>query len=266
MPTSPARILIFAATVCAICALAVSSVAVLLQPRIAQNRELEREKKVLIAAGLISSRTDLSGDQVRDMFRTNVRTQLVQLQTGSISSPAEGLGTLTSETRTAPTNAAGLVRVPLQSLFYIVTPPNRQAVVVLPVEGKGLWSTIRGFIALDAPPLPSSLASSSTNTPRHPVWAAKSTTRAGKPNGKTGWPLTSKAMRFCTWPRGESAPLRNTHMASMPYRGQPSPAAVLPSCCNSGLALMAMARCLSECAKMEDRSGKDSGTSFRSAV
>ena len=150
MPTSPARILLFATIVCAICAVAVSSVAVLLQPRIAENRQLDREKKVLIAAGLILSDDQPSGKTVRDMFRTRVTTQQIEFETGTVSTPLDGDGNVAPVTRAAPANAAGLVEIPVQSLFYTVTPPDQQPVVVFPVEGKGLWSTMRGFLALDA--------------------------------------------------------------------------------------------------------------------
>jgi Na+-transporting NADH:ubiquinone oxidoreductase subunit C len=52
--------------------------------------------------------------------------------------------------RKAPPNNAGIVRLPLQALVYEMKDEDELKLLILPIEGKGLWSTLYGFIALDA--------------------------------------------------------------------------------------------------------------------
>ena len=47
-------------------------------------------------------------------------------------------------------NPAGVQRVPNQALVYRLVENDELRLVILPIEGKGLWSTLYGFIALDA--------------------------------------------------------------------------------------------------------------------
>ncbi len=52
--------------------------------------------------------------------------------------------------RAAGKNLAGVERVPNQALVYRLEDEDALGLLVLPIEGKGLWSTLYGFIALDA--------------------------------------------------------------------------------------------------------------------
>ena len=56
-----------------------------------------------------------------------------------------------ARSETAPDNRAGIKRVPKQALvFEIVGTGGDIEAIVLPIEGLGLWSTLYGFVALDA--------------------------------------------------------------------------------------------------------------------
>ena len=50
--------------------------------------------------------------------------------------------------RVAPTNRAGITRLPLKSLVYERVAGDEIELLILPIEGKGLWSTLYGFLAL----------------------------------------------------------------------------------------------------------------------
>ena len=52
--------------------------------------------------------------------------------------------------RAAGKNPAGVERVPNQALVYRLEDDDELGLLILPIEGKGLWSTLYGFIALDA--------------------------------------------------------------------------------------------------------------------
>jgi len=106
----------FAAVICLVCAVAVSSLSVALKPRQDANRELDRQKNVLIAARLLDPSSDAGDGEIAAAFRQRV---------------------------TAAATPEGLT-------VYEVREDGRLDMVVLPVEGKGLWSTLYGFLALDA--------------------------------------------------------------------------------------------------------------------
>ena len=52
--------------------------------------------------------------------------------------------------RVAPPNPAKVLRVPNHAVVYQVTKGGEIDQLILPVEGKGLWSTLYGFLSLKA--------------------------------------------------------------------------------------------------------------------
>jgi Na+-transporting NADH:ubiquinone oxidoreductase subunit C len=49
----------------------------------------------------------------------------------------------------APANPAKVLRVPNDALVYHVMKDGEIDLIILPIEGKGLWSTLYGFLALE---------------------------------------------------------------------------------------------------------------------
>lgn len=149
MRDRPLYTLVFATAVCAVCALAVSTFAVRLSPRIESNRALDRQKRVLAAAGLMTPDQDTSARAVRSLFDARIATKIVALGSRVLLAPNADTAVLLARDAEAPANEAGLVRVPTHVKVYFLTGDDGAAVIVLPVEGKGLWSTIRGYLALE---------------------------------------------------------------------------------------------------------------------
>jgi Na+-transporting NADH:ubiquinone oxidoreductase subunit C len=146
----------FAAVVCLVCAVFVSSSAVSLRSRQEANAFLDKQRNVLIAAGLANEDETLTTDEIQERFAP-IDTVVVDLETG------EELPDVDPETfdqraaasdpntsREAPANPAGIERVPNQALVYRLEENGELRLLILPIEGKGLWSTLYGFIALDA--------------------------------------------------------------------------------------------------------------------
>ena len=104
----------FAAAVCLICGVLVSSLSVALKPMQEQNQAVDKKRNVLIAAGRDGAA--MSDDQVIAAFEESVRQETTE----------DG-----------------------KPLYEIMKGDDLE-MVVLPVEGKGLWSTLYGFLALDA--------------------------------------------------------------------------------------------------------------------
>jgi len=50
----------------------------------------------------------------------------------------------------APANKAKVLRVPKYGLVYLVKKGDKLESVVFPIQGKGLWSTLYGYMALES--------------------------------------------------------------------------------------------------------------------
>lgn len=157
MQASVAYNLGFAAAVCVVCAIFVSSAAVALQDLQEANETLERRRNVLVAAGLATDDEALTREEVDARFEA-VEPVIIDLATGE---PVPGVdptefdqrqATMDAATsRVAPENNAGLPRIPEQALVYELRDENGDLeLVILPISGMGLWSTLYGFVALDA--------------------------------------------------------------------------------------------------------------------
>ena len=145
----------FATGVCVVCAVFVASSAVGLAERQEQNATLDRQTKVLSVAGLLEGTP--SAAEISTLFSERIEAHVVNLEDGTI---AEDVDPSTFDQRAAtqdpsasevaPDNAAGLARLPHQALIYLVKDGEETTRIILPVEGKGLWSTLYGYLALAA--------------------------------------------------------------------------------------------------------------------
>lgn len=146
----------FAAAVCLVCGVAVASSAVGLASKQEQNKIIDRREKVLAAAGLLPE-GKIPPQQVTEIFEQNVQARVVELATGT---DAAGVDATTfdqnaamkdpKESTPARTNPAQVQRIPKNGLIYEIKEGGQIQTLVLPVQGKGLWSTLYGFLALDA--------------------------------------------------------------------------------------------------------------------
>lgn len=156
MQFSVRYIVLFSAAVCVACALFVSSSAVTLRDMQDENKALFKQKNVLEAAGLIEPGAEVSTEQVEGLM-TRVRPLLIDLATGEIVEDADAANFDQQKAKKdparssrAPSNNANIKRVPDQAQIFEVLGENGDVeMVVLPIEGYGLWSTLLGFIALD---------------------------------------------------------------------------------------------------------------------
>jgi Na+-transporting NADH:ubiquinone oxidoreductase subunit C len=147
----------FAAFICTVCGLFVAGAAVLLKDEQEINKRIDRQKNVLLAAGLIKADDAVTPEAVQQMFKEKVTARVVELSTGEVADDIDPAGfdqgQAAADPKTsvvAPENEAEVARIPKHGLVFRVETPSRGALVVIPVEGKGLWSTLYGFLALDA--------------------------------------------------------------------------------------------------------------------
>jgi len=157
MQRSVAETVLFAAAVCVVSAILVSSAAVGLKDRQEANKLLDRQSKVLGVAGLVEPGRKLTAEEAQELFDEYIVTVPVELEQGEI---AQGVDPVTYDQRAArqdpdrseqaPQNSAGISRVPDVALVYQVVRDGTFEKLILPVEGMGLWSTLYGYIALEA--------------------------------------------------------------------------------------------------------------------
>jgi Na+-transporting NADH:ubiquinone oxidoreductase subunit C len=155
---SNAYTIAFMAGVCVVCSALVSGAAVMFRDRQEANVLRDRQKNVLIAAGLVDRRAKVSEEEIEGLFDDHIETVVVRLEDGEI---VDDVDPRTYDARRAAQdpnrrreleddNPAGLVAVPHLQHAYLVTEEGGFSGVVLPISGRGLWSTLHGYLALGA--------------------------------------------------------------------------------------------------------------------
>lgn len=148
---------IFASIICVVCGILVSSSAVSLAERQEANKALDQQQKVLEAAGLAKPGEVLTAEQVGEAFQ-NIETRILDIESGQLDPNLDpdtydyrkaALDPATS--MEAPANDAGVDRIPKAVPVYFVKDQTGEIdMMVLPIQGLGLWSTLYGFLAIDA--------------------------------------------------------------------------------------------------------------------
>jgi Na+-transporting NADH:ubiquinone oxidoreductase subunit C len=145
----------FAALICVVCAVLVSSAAVTLRERQQANAELYRKINVLQAAGLATPDEAMARDDVERRF-ASFEVVAIDLESGEVAADVD-VATYDQRraqsdptaSRTVGRNAAQITRVPNRVLAYRqLDDAGNVELLVLPIEGKGLWSTLYGYLAL----------------------------------------------------------------------------------------------------------------------
>jgi Na+-transporting NADH:ubiquinone oxidoreductase subunit C len=150
------RTLLVAFLLCVVCSVVVSSAAVLLAPVQQANQLLDKRKNILIAAGLASPE-ELNAKKVDELFKS-IEMKGVELATGkyvdikanySVKDAAKDPEL--SRKLTSAQDQASIRRQPLVMPVYLaMNKAGGVDKIILPVHGYGLWSTLYGFLALEA--------------------------------------------------------------------------------------------------------------------
>ena len=137
------------------CSAMVAGAVVGLKPLQDANRQLDRKKNILASAGLYRP------DQPIDQLFSVIETRIIELATGEFV-PKERLSpegydqlkaALAADTgRSLETDEdlARIRRLEKYSLVYLVKKGEKVEQYILPVRGKGLWSTMFAYVAVDA--------------------------------------------------------------------------------------------------------------------
>ncbi len=151
---STLKTLLMATGVCVVCSVLVSGAAIALKPIQDRNRTLDHKRNVLLAAGLLEDGQEADIDKLYE----KIDARVIDLDSGEFvkDAPAEQFDLAAAErdpkqSRELPAteDIAGIRRRSNHQVVYLVREGDEIRRFVLPVHGKGLWSTMYGLVALD---------------------------------------------------------------------------------------------------------------------
>lgn len=140
---------------CLVCSIVVSTAAVLLRPAQQANKQLDFKTNILVAADLLAA--DRS---VQEVFNERVETRVVDLKTGEYTDEKDPENYDQWQAAKDPSQSmdlsqkediASIGRRERYAEVYLVRDDQGQLqTVVIPIRGYGLWSTLYGFMAVEA--------------------------------------------------------------------------------------------------------------------
>jgi len=145
------KTLLVTVLLCVVCSVVVSAAAVILKPKQVANKELDRKSNILAAAGISDP-----NKSVDELF-TQITTKYVDLDTGKYVDVPAGYDDAKAAKDpqqnvrlSREEDKAGIKSIAQIKPVYLVQSDSGDVEkLVLPVHGKGLWSTMYGFLALE---------------------------------------------------------------------------------------------------------------------
>ncbi|MBN2216426.1 MAG: Na(+)-translocating NADH-quinone reductase subunit C [Pirellulales bacterium] len=143
--------------VCVVCSILVATSAVGLRERQMINERNDVNQNILAAAGFSADELDGNPRKIDRLFKEMIERKVVDLDTGeiladvdpdSIDDAQAARNSKQSKAISGGEDIAGIKRRPNRRLVYLFRQDGQLKRIILPVYGKGLWSTLYGFLAL----------------------------------------------------------------------------------------------------------------------
>ncbi len=143
-----------AVSLCLVCAVLVSFAAVALKPLQVNNKEQDMKKNILDVAGLLEE-----GKDIDSAFAEKIEAKIVNLETGDY---VDDVNAAQYDQRKAAKDPAQSVNIPKDkdiahirfkaklAKVFLVKEGGTIKSIILPINGYGLWSTLYGFLSVDA--------------------------------------------------------------------------------------------------------------------
>jgi len=145
------KTIIVAVALCLVCSVLVSSTAVSLKEKQKANAALDKKKNILVAANMYKADTD-----VAEAF-ANFERRFVDLSTGQfveVDAPEtfdqRQMAKDPSNSIAIKEDVAKINRRSKIASVYLVKDAGKVKTIILPIHGSGLFSTLYGFVALEA--------------------------------------------------------------------------------------------------------------------
>lgn len=146
------KTLIVAVTLCIVCSVVVSTASVALRPLQEANKVLDRKRNILLAAGLFEEDKDIN------VLFERVEPRLLNLSSGEFVRDTEDLtfeslaerSESVTQVSIPPDQDIAKIKARAEDIpMYLVRDDSGIRSIILPVYGRGLYSTLYGYIALD---------------------------------------------------------------------------------------------------------------------
>jgi Na+-transporting NADH:ubiquinone oxidoreductase subunit C len=162
--TSNGYVLGFAVLVCVVISAGLAATSTALRDTQAAAAEFDRQKNVMIAAGLIEEGDARPADELKRLYAERVTEQVLDTETGKVvadKTSAEVAQLNKEAADAAKLSAQGQSLTPAEESAKLKKAAARYRVIavgkiddgssvyVLPISGKGLWSTLYGYLALE---------------------------------------------------------------------------------------------------------------------
>jgi Na+-transporting NADH:ubiquinone oxidoreductase subunit C len=131
-------IFIFATVMVGVVAALLSTAAMVLQPKQEKNREIEKMRNILASVRIESDRSNAA-----ELFGRTIRESLVINTKGAV---VENVDPFTIDLRSEQKKPVDSQNLPL----FIASLEGDRELIIIPLEGKGLWGPIYGYISLEA--------------------------------------------------------------------------------------------------------------------
>jgi len=155
---SPQKALLMVFSIALVCSILVSVAAVSLRPIQIRNQLIEKSRNIVALSGLVDPGEDLSTDEIL-IAVTQLDARVIDIDTGEFEDSLDAnefdpraavhdaeLGTAIPDDE----DIANLGRRSRYEIVHLVWKGDELLRIILPIVGQGMWSTLYGFIALEA--------------------------------------------------------------------------------------------------------------------
>ncbi len=152
---STVKTITVAAVLCLVCSILVATAAVKLRPLREKNQRLDIQKNLLLAANVLD-KNNVSESAIIDGF-SKVQGLVIEFATGDVAGQYQADSFDQAKARSDAAlgidiprdkDLAGLKRRSRFGKVYKIKENGVVTQIVLPISGKGLWSTLYGFLSL----------------------------------------------------------------------------------------------------------------------
>lgn len=146
------RTFIVAGALCIVCSIIVTSAAVVLKPKQEANQIRDQRKNILEAAGVSTE-----GKDVNALYAEYIETRYVDLSSGEFTKAPKdpklnsiGAAKIADQSKRIPASEdlADIKRRATWGEVYFFKEAGKVSRYIFPIRGKGLWSTMYGFLAI----------------------------------------------------------------------------------------------------------------------
>jgi Na+-transporting NADH:ubiquinone oxidoreductase subunit C len=155
---SPLKAILVVLLTALVCSGLVSAAVVMLRPIQLNNQMLEQSRNIMQLTGLLPARGQLEDEEMLDLFKTLDR-RIVNIDAAGFDGEIDPVTFDVSRADNDPERSVGippdkdLASLGRRSSFtpvYMVWDGARLDRIILPVRGNGMWSMLRGYIALES--------------------------------------------------------------------------------------------------------------------